>query len=68
MKLAAERSAEGPQKGSLDPYQDVILPTVPADQKVLRLILLLLEAFTSPSILALLKASQFVMRPRAQLR
>lgn len=63
LKLAAERSTEGFEERQPDSYQDVILSLRPSDQMVLRVIVLLLGGLTLPSILALLKASQFGMRP-----
>ena len=63
LKLAAERCTEGFTERQPDSYQDVIQSLRPADQMVLRLIVLLLGGLTLPSILALLKASQFGMRP-----
>lgn len=65
LKLAAERSTEGFAERHPDSYQDVIQSLRPADQMVLRLIVLLLGGLTLSSILALLKASQFGMRPES---
>ncbi|HEY6898403.1 MAG TPA: hypothetical protein VI279_14175, partial [Rhodocyclaceae bacterium] len=63
LKLAAERRFSGDVKRQPDSYQEVIQSLRPADQMVLRLIVLLLGGLTLSSVLALLKASQFGMKP-----
>lgn len=63
LKLAAERRSSGDLNRQPESYQEVIQSLRPADQLVLRLIVLLLGGLTLSSVLALLKASQFGMKP-----